>query len=82
MTKDIHYYSFDEDGNPQAMTSSKEAYIDDDELKDLLLDLLDDNVSKSDIDEILKAASDKNISEEEFDKLIDKFILKNKQEKS
>ena len=78
MTKNIQYYTFDENGNPQTRTSSKEAYIDDDDLKELLLDLLGDSVSQQDIDEILDAASDKNITEIEFDKLIDDFILKNK----
>lgn len=79
MTKNIQYYTFDENGNSQTRNSSKEAYIDDNDLKELLLDLLGDNVSQQDIDEILEAASDKNITEKEFDKLIDDFILKNKQ---
>ena len=82
MAKEIHYYALDEDGNSQCMTSSKEAYIDDGDLKELLLDLLDDNVSQDDIEKILEAASDKDISEEEFDKLIDDFILKSKSKKS
>ena len=77
MTNEIPYYSFDENGNPHS-TDSAEAYIDDNDLRELLLELLGNDVSDEDIQEILDAASDENLSEEEFDKLIDDFILKNK----
>lgn len=77
MSKEIPYYTLDEDGNSQSVTSA-EAYIDDGDLKQLLLELLGDDVSDEDIQQILEAASDENLSEEEFDKLIDEFILKNK----
>jgi hypothetical protein len=78
MAKEIPYYSLDEDGNSQSISSNGEAYIDDGDLKELLLELLGNDVSDEDIQEILEAASDENLSEEEFDKLIDEFILKNK----
>lgn len=77
MSKEIPYYTLDDEGNSQSMTSG-EAYIDDEDLKDLLIDLLGDNVSQEEIQKILDAASDKDLTEEEFDKLLDEFILKNK----
>lgn len=77
MSKEIPYYALDEDGNSQSITSA-EAYIDDGDLKELLLELLGDDISEEAIQEILDAASDENLTEEEFDKLIDKFILENK----
>jgi hypothetical protein len=46
-------------------------------LKELLLELLGDDVSQEEIQKILEAASDENLSEEEFDELLDEFILKN-----
>lgn len=78
MTKEIPYYSLDEEGNSTCMTSNGDAYIDDGDLKDLLLELLGDDVSQEEIQKILEAASDENLSEEDFDNLIDEFILKNK----
>jgi Ca2+-binding EF-hand superfamily protein len=78
MTQEIPYYTLDEDGNSEFISSNGEAYIDDGDLKELLLELLGDNSSDEDIQEILEAASDENLTEEEFDKLIDEFILKNK----
>lgn len=78
MAKEIPYYTLDEDGKSQSISSNAEAYIDDEDLKDLLIELLGDDVSDSDIQKILDAASDENLTEEEFDKLIDEFILKNK----
>ena len=78
MTQEIPYYTLDEDGNSEFISSNGEAYIDDGDLKELLLELLGDKISNEDIQEILEAASDENLTEEEFDKLIDEFILKNK----
>ena len=78
MAKEIPYYALDEDGNSQSIPSNGEAYIDDGDLKELLLELLGDDVPDEDIQKILDAASDENLTEEEFDKLIDDFILKNK----
>lgn len=78
MTKEIPYYTLDEEGNSEYISSNAEAYIDDDDLKELLIELLGDDVSSDEIQEILDAASDKDLSEEEFDKLVDEFILKNK----
>ncbi len=69
MDKVPYYVLDDEEG---------EAYIDDDDLKNLLIDLLGDDVSEDEIQKILKAASDENLSEEDFDKLVEEFILKNK----
>ena len=77
MSMQIPYYIFDKNGNIEFISPDKEAYIDDSDLKDLLIDLLGDKVSSNDIEEILKAASDENLSESDFDKLIDDFILKN-----
>ena len=78
MSKEIPYYTLDEEGNSESMTFKGEAYIDDGDLKDLLLELLGEEVSSEEIQKILDAASDENLTEEEFDKLIDEFILKNK----
>ncbi|WP_458406303.1 hypothetical protein [Methanobrevibacter sp.] len=81
MTKEIPYYALDEEGNIESMTSG-EAYIDDGDLKELLIELLGEDISDDEIQEILDAASDENMSEEDFDKLVDEFILKNKNQKS
>ena len=78
MEKEVHYYIFDEEGAVKSVSASKEAYIDDNDLKDLLIDFLGDEVSQEDIQKILEAASDEKLSEEDFDKLVDEFILKNK----
>ena len=76
MSQEIPYYSLDEEGNSQSL-SYGEAYIDDGDLKELLLELLGDDVSQEEIQKILEAASDENLTEEEFDELLDEFILKN-----
>jgi hypothetical protein len=78
MAKEVPYYTLDEEGNSEYVSSKGEAYIDDDDLKDLLIELLGDDISDEAIQEILDAASDENMTEEEFDKLVDDFILKNK----
>jgi len=78
MSKEIPYYTLDEEGNTDVVASDGEAYIDDGELKEMLLQLLGDDVPESEIQKILEAASDENLTEEEFDKLLDEFILKNK----
>lgn len=75
--KEVPYYILDDDGNSHSI-SSKEAYIDDGDLRELLIDFLGDSVSEEEIQKILDAASDKNLSEEDFDRLIDNFILNNK----
>ena len=78
MTKEVPYYTIDEDGNSEVINPNAEAYIDDNDLKELLIELLGDDVSDYEIQEILDAASNEDMSEEEFDKLVDEFILKNK----
>lgn len=78
MAKEIPYYVFDSEGEVESIKSNAEAYIDDGDLKDLLIDFLGDDVSSEEIQKILDAASDKNLSEEDFDRLVDEFILKNK----
>lgn len=78
MVKEVPYYTLDGDGNSKIVSSNSEAYIDDNDLKELLIELLGDDVSDESIQEILDATSNENITEEEFDKLIDEFILKNK----
>ena len=78
MSKEVPYYILDEEGNSEYAPSNGEAYIDDEDLRELLLELLGDNVSDEEIQEILDAASNKDMSEEEFDKLVEEFILKNK----
>lgn len=78
MDKNIPYYLSDEEGNVESFISNGEAYIDDNDLKELLLDLLGDDVSQDEIQKILEAASDENLSEEDFDRLVEEFILKNK----
>lgn len=75
---DVPYYVFDDDEKSHVMSPDGEAYIDDGELRDLLIDLLGENIPEEEIQRILKAASDDNISEEDFDKLVDDFLLKNK----
>ena len=74
----IPYYVFDEDEQSRPMSMDGEAYIDDEELRALLIELLGEDVPEDEIQKILKAASDEEISEEDFDKLVDDFILKNK----
>lgn len=78
MVKKVPYYTLDEDGNAEFVSQSGEAYIDDGDLRDLLIELLGDKVSDEEIQEILDAASNEDMSEEEFDRLVDEFILKNK----
>ena len=78
MVKKVPYYTLDEDGNAEFVSQSGEAYIDDGDLRDLLIELLGDKVSDEEIQEILDAASNEYMSEEEFDRLVDEFILKNK----
>lgn len=75
---DVPYYVYDDDEKSHIKSPNGEAYIDDGELRDLLIDLLGDDVSEDEIQKILKAASDENISEDDFDKLVDDFILNNK----
>ena len=82
MVKEIPYYLFDDEGENEAVSSDGEAYIDDDDLRELLIDFLGEDVSSEEIQKILDAASDKNLSEEDFDKLVDEFILKNKKWKT
>jgi len=77
MNKEIPYYTLDEDGKLESFTSNGEAYIDDGDLKEMLLDFLGDSISEEEIQKILDAASDEKLSEEDFDKLLDEFILKN-----
>ena len=75
---DIPYYVYDDGEQSHHMDADGQAYIDDGDLKELLLDLLGDDISEDEIQKILKAASDENLSEEDFDNMIDEFILKNK----
>ena len=65
MDYDIPYYVLDNDGN---IKSSTEPYIDDDDLKELLISLLGDDVSSDEIQKILDASGDEELSEEDFDK--------------
>lgn len=76
MADEIPYYMYD-DEQAHSVEGSKDAYIDDDDLRELLIDFLGDKISEEEIQKILDAASDENLSEEEFDKLVDEFILKN-----
>ena len=76
--KEVPYYTLDSEGNSQHISSKQEAYIDDNDLRELLIDFLGDSVSEEEIQEILDAASDEDLTEEDFDKLVDNFILKNK----
>ena len=78
MNKEIPYYSLDLEGNSKRLSSNNQVYIDDEDLRELLIDFLGDSVSESEIQKILDAASDEKLSEDDFDKLIDEFILKNK----
>lgn len=78
MSKEIPYYTFDESGQSECVVSNGEAYIDDEDLRDLLIELYGDSISDDDIQRLLEAASDENMSEDDFDALVDEFILKNK----
>ena len=40
MQNEIPYYILDEEGNVESFSSNAEAYIDDNDLKDLLIDFL------------------------------------------
>ena len=75
---DVPYYVYDDDDKYHIRSPDGEAYIDDGDLRELLIEMLGDDVSEEEIQKILKAASDENISEEDFDKLVDDFILNNK----
>ena len=75
---DVPYYVYDDDEKSHIKSPDGEAYIDDGDLRELLIEMLGDDVSEEEIQKILKAASDENISEEDFDKLVDDFILNNK----
>lgn len=77
MAKEIPYYILDGEDKFECIASDGQAYIDDEDLRNLLIDILGDKVSHDDIQKILDAASDENMSEKEFDKLVDEFILKN-----
>ena len=76
--EEVPYYIYDDDEKSHVMAGDGEPYIDDVDLKELLIDMLGEDVSEEEIQNILKAASDENMSEEDFDKLVDDFILKNK----
>lgn len=78
MMEKVPYYVYDDDEKSHVMSENGEAYIDDGDLRDLLIDLLGDDVPEEEIQKILKAASDENLSEEDFDSLVDEFILKNR----
>ena len=75
---DVPYYVYDDDEKSHIKSPDGEAYIDDGDLRELLVEMLGDDVPDEEIQKILKAASDENISEEDFDKLVDDFILNNK----
>lgn len=78
MMEKVPYYVYDDDEKSHVISENGEAYIDDGDLRDLLIDLLGDDVPEEEIQKILKAASDENLSEEDFDSLVDEFILKNR----
>ena len=61
MANEVPYYTLDEDGNSELIVSGNEAYIDDDDLRELLIELLGDKVSDEEIQEVLDAASDKDM---------------------
>ena len=44
--KEVPYYTLDDEGNCQYVSSNGEAYIDDNELRELLIDFLVDSVSE------------------------------------
>ncbi|MCQ2970061.1 hypothetical protein SAMN05216439_1833 [Methanobrevibacter gottschalkii] len=75
MDKEIPYYVLDENGQ---IGSINEPYIDDGDLKELLLSILGDDIPQEEIQKILDASADEKLTEDEFDKLVDEFILKNK----
>ena len=60
---DVPYYVYDDDDKSHIRSPDGEAYIDDGDLRELLIEMLGDDVSEEEIQKILKAASDENISE-------------------
>ena len=61
---DVPYYVYDDDEKSHIKSPDGEAYIDDGDLRELLIEMLGDDVPDEEIQKILKAASDENISEE------------------
>lgn len=73
----VPYYVYD-DENPHEMCQHEEPYIDDEDLRQFLMEFVGDNACEEDIQELIDASSDENISEEDFDKLLEDFISKYK----
>ena len=71
MIKEIPYYIFDDEGDSEFYSSDEEIYIDDEDLKALLIDFFGDTVPEEEIQRIIDATSNGEMTEEEFDKLID-----------
>ena len=63
MNKEIPYYILDLKGNSERLSSDNPAYIDDEDLRELLIDFLGNSVPESEIQKILDAASDEKLSE-------------------
>ena len=78
MEKNIPYYTLDDEGNCEFNVSDGQAYIDDEDLREFLMEFVGDKACESDIQELINASSDESISEEDFDKLLDDFISKYK----
>ena len=76
--EEIPYYVFDDDEKSHKMSENDEPYIDDEDLRQFLLDYLGDEISEEEIQKLLKASSDESISEEEFDRILDDFISNHK----
>ena len=57
MAKEVPYYILDDEGNVEGFSSNGEAYIDDNDLKELLIDFLGDDVSAEEIQKILDAVA-------------------------
>ncbi|WP_405274272.1 hypothetical protein [Methanobrevibacter sp.] len=73
----VPYYVYD-DEKQHDMCEPAEPYIDDEDLREFLMEFVGDKACESDIQELINASSDESISEEDFDKLLDDFISKYK----
>ena len=73
----VPYYVYD-DEKPHEGCGQAEPYIDDEDLREFLLEFVGDNACEEDIQELINASADESISEEDFDRLLEDFISKYK----
>ena len=74
----VPYYVYDDDVKPHEGCEHSEPYIDDEDLREFLLEFVGNDVCEEDIQELINASSDESISDEDFDRLLESFISKYK----